>query len=191
MLKATFNLRDGTLVTLEGTEEAVKNLLDYYSNSSFVISPPLTKSKTKVHIKPSEKNTENSDSSRVSSDTLTRIVHMIKTCPEADAIEKNILGKEKPAEADRVLLPLYIVHEYFENGFALSTNEISTITADLGPKIKVSRQNANRQFVRKKSTSRYVLGNKTRKTGAKMRYTLNDRGVEYMKSILEEVQVEK
>lgn len=100
------------------------------------------------------------------------------------------MGKGRPPEADRVLLPLYIVHEYFEDAFGLTNNEIETITKDLGRKIKASRQNANRQFVRKEA-SKYVLGDKTRKTGLKIRYTLNDRGVQYMKSVLEKPPPEK
>jgi hypothetical protein len=195
MLKAAFSLPNGTSVTIEGTDmegtrEAIKNILDYYSNSSPVVSPDSTKPNSKVRFKASEKKSESSDTSKVSPDTLTQIIHTIKTCPEAEAIERNILGKAKPAEADRVLLPLYIIHEHFENAFGLTTVEIETVTRDLGRKIKVSRQNANRQFVRT-GTTKYVLGDKRRQIGAKIRYTLNTRGVQYIKSVLEKAQVEE
>lgn len=190
MLKATFSLPNGTSVTIEGLKEDVQDLLNYYSNLHPNDSSYSTKPHPKVNIKTPQKQAESSDSAKVSSDILTQIVNKIKTCPDAEAIERNILGKEKPAEADRVLLSLYVIHKYFDNAFGLTTVEIETITTDLGPKIKVNRQNANRQFVRT-ATSRLVLADKRRKVGSKVRYTLNERGVQYMKSVLDKPMPDK
>jgi hypothetical protein len=183
VVKASFTLHNGTKVILEGEKTDIQDLLDYYSNhsQSRVSEPAKTQTKTKPK---SSKQEDSSGVRKASPDLLAQIVNMIKTCPEADAIERNILGRDKPSEADRVLLPLYIVHEYFENSFGLTTFDIETITTNLGPGLKVKRQNANRQFVRT-STSRLVLSDKTRKTGAKMKYTLNDRGVQSMKAVIE------
>lgn len=192
MLKASFNLPNGTLVTIEGDKEDVRDLLDHYSNASpvAVIDSHLPKAKSNIHEKSTEKKADSHEISVVSSETLTQIVNKIKSCPEAEAIERNILGKAKPTEADRVLLPLYIVHKYFENSFGLTTVEIEAITTELGPKIKVNRQNANRQFVRK-STSRLVLSDTRRKVGAKVKYTLNDRGIQYIESVLAKLPPDK
>ncbi len=178
MVKASFTLPNGTLVTIEGEPEDVRNLLDYYNNSQ----PAEEKvAKRKPFIKPLQQNTMPTVSKGVTPDTLAHVVNLIKSCPEAEAIEKYILGKSN--EANRVLLPLYIIHEYFENEFDLTTVEISKITTDLGPKVKVRRQNALRALARF-SASKYVLGDKTRRVGTATRYKLNDRGVQYIKTIL-------
>jgi hypothetical protein len=181
MLKASFNLPNGTLVTIEGIPEDVRNLLDYYSNSHLLpeSKPPKDKPSTKH---PQQDATPNI-SKGVTPDTLAQVVNLIKSCPEAEAIEEFILDKEKSSEANRVLLPLYIIHEYLDNAFDLTTVEISKITTDLGPNVKVRRQNVLRALARS-SASKYVLGDKTREIGTATRYKLNDRGVQYIKSIL-------
>lgn len=179
MLKATFSLPNGTLVTVEGLQEDVQNLLDYYNDAhpSQSVTP---KRESKIVAKPAHK-TAKAESSDISAETHIKIVNLIRSCPEAEAIEKNIL-EAKSSEGLRVLLPLYIVHEYFENSFGLTTVEIESITAELGKKIKVRRQNALRAV--KSSVSKYVLGDRARKIGTGTRYTLNERGVQYIKSIL-------
>jgi len=181
MIKAAFNLPNGTLVTIEGTQEEVKDLLDHYSGSSLVEQSILDKQK--ITAKTPKKEAKSNISSEVTTDTLNQIVNCVKSCPEADAIEKYVLNKEISSEANRALLPLYIIHEYLNNAFGITTVEISKITTDLGPKIKISRQNVLRALARS-SASKYVLGDKTRKVGTATRYTLNARGVKYIKSIL-------
>jgi hypothetical protein len=168
------------LVTVEGLRKDVQNLLDYYSNThpSNPISP---KDQRKIVTKPAHKAAEFESSADISPDTLIKIVNLIRSCPEADVIEKNIL-EAKSSEAVRVLLPLYIVHEYLENSFGLTTVEIGAITAELGNKVKVRRQNVLRAV--KYSASKYVLGDRARKVGTGTRYTLSERGVQHIKSIL-------
>jgi len=180
MIKATFSLPNGTVVTIEGLRDDVQNLLDYYSNAHPRHSiPPKRESKTVT--KPPHKAAKPESSADVSPDTLIEIVNLIRSCPEAEAIEKNIL-EAKSSEGIRVLLPLYIVHEYLDNSFGLTTVEIGAITTELGDKMKVRRQNVLRAV--KGSASKYVLGDRARKTGTGTRYTLSDRGVQHIKSIL-------
>jgi hypothetical protein len=188
MLKTSFNLPNGTLVTIEGEPEDIKDLLDHYSG--FASSESFSSTKQKAAVKSPKKETKPSTSSDITAETLTQIINLIKSCPEAEEIEKYILDKEKSSEANRALLPLYIIHEYLDNKFGITTVEIGKITADLGPKIKISRQNVLRALVRS-SASKYVLGDKTRKAGTGTRYTLNDRGVKYIKSILANEKPEK
>lgn len=69
------------------------------------------------------------------------------------------------------------------NAFGLTTTEISKVTTELGGRARVTRQNANRGLVRSPA-SRYVLADKARQKGTAPRYTLNARGVQYMKSII-------
>lgn len=181
MLKATFSLPNGTLVTVEGQQEDVQNLLDYYSNTH-PSHPAPPKHESKTVIKPAPHKAPKPESTDISTETHIKIVNLIRSCPEAEAIEKNIL-EAKSSEGLRVLLPLYIVHEHFENSFGLTTVEIESITAELGKKVKVRRQNALRAV--KSSVSKYVLGDRARKVGTGTRYTLSDRGVQYIKSVLE------
>lgn len=195
MLKASFNLLNGTSVTIEGTDtegtrEAIKNILDYYSQFSPAVSSHAIKPKPKVNgnIKSSKTQVESSDSSKISPDTLNQIVNLTKSCPEAEAVEKNILNKQ-PSEAHRVMLPLYIVHEYLKNAFGLTTVEISIVSTELGQRAKITRQNALRALTG--SASKYFSANKMRKKGIATRYTLNDRGVQYMKSVLEKESTKK
>ena len=180
MIKATFSLSNGTLVTVEGLRADVQDLLDYYSNAHPSHSIP-PKQESKMVTKSVHKATKSESSADISPDTQTKIVNLIRSCPEAEIIEKNIL-EAKSSEAVRVLLPLYIIHEYLENSFGLTTVEIGAITAELGSKVKVQRQNVLRAV--KYSASKYVLGDRARKVGTGTRYTLSERGVQYIRAIL-------
>lgn len=180
MLKATFNLPNGTLVTVEGLQGDVQNLLDYYSNAHQGGSTP-SKHEGKTIAKSVHKAEKLKSSNDISPDTQIQIVNLIRSCPEAEVIEKYIL-EAKSSEALRVLLPLYIVHEYLDNSFGLTTVQIGAITAELGSKVKVSRQNVLRAV--KSSASKYVLGDRARKVGTGTHYTLNERGVQHIKSVL-------
>ncbi len=179
--KVSLGLPSGTLVTVEGIPEDVQKILDNFNGSDGAAPSPPQKPKTKGNGKSSRKQDESSD---IPPDVLTKIVNLVKSCPEAEAIEKNVLEK-RPSETDRVLLPLYIVHEYLENAYGLTTVEIETITIELGPNAKISRQNALRALT-KRLAAKYISADKIRKHGVATRYTLNDRGVEYIKSILKE-----
>ena len=101
-----------------------------------------------------------------------------KECQEAEHIEENIL--DRTSQVDRTLLPLYIVHEYFDNAFELQSGEIATITAQLG--IPVAQPNASRTL--SGPASRYVMGNKPRKARQAVKYKLNRRGVKYLKAVI-------
>ncbi len=180
MIKTTFSLPNGTLVTIEGSREDVQNLLDYYNNTSPRLST-LPKHENKIDNKPARKVAKSESFTDISPDTQIKIINLIRSCQEAEAIEKNIL-EAKSSEAVRVLLPLYIVHEYLENSFGLTTVEIGAITAELGSKVNVRRQNVLRAL--KSSASKYVLGDRARKAGIGTRYTISERGVQYIKSIL-------
>jgi len=175
MAKAKITLSSGAIAEIEGTAEEVHDLLSFYEGKKITYK--------KLKVVPHKTKQKVPDDKRPSSDEIVRIVNLIKTCKEADGIEKNILSKSK--EANRVLLPLYIIHEYMDSAFGLATVEISKITNEIGKSFGVTRQNANRALVRSPE-SKYVLGDRTRKQGSGARYTLNDRGVAYLKSIIAE-----
>lgn len=177
MLKASFTLPNGTIVAVEGSPDEVKGLLDYYSSGATIHPRKAPLPKTPK----SENRKAPPPAAEATPDKLAQIVNLIKTCPEADSIEQNILSKSN--EANRAILPLYIIHQHLDNAFGLTTIEISKVTAELGPKVRIKRQNVLRALARS-SASKYVLSDTTSKVGTASRYTLNDRGVKHIKLVL-------
>lgn len=172
MAKATLKLANGTLVTIEGTVQEVEKLLQTYSGNT-------EPEKSEKPETPKKTTKEKSDTTPSKSTVdMMEIINLIKTCDEAEAIEKQIL--DRTSEVNRVLLPLYIIHEHLRNAYGLSPTEIANITTELG--IRVSRQNALRAV--KFSGARYVISDKPRKKGTPSFYKLNRRGVQYMKSVI-------
>ena len=181
MPKASFTLPNGTVVTIEGTPVEVRNLLEFYGGKPEKGERASQKPDAKAGRKKSAAE------KKISPARIAHIVNQIKSCPEAEDIEKNILAKTH--EANRVLLPLYVIHEYMGNAFGITTIEISKVTAELGARVRVSRQAALRALVRSPA-SRYVLTDKARRRGIATRYTLDERGVQYMKTVIAGTQEE-
>lgn len=181
MPKASFELPDGTLVTIEGTSTEIQELLDYYGGRSESKHKPAKQLRSK---KPVSKGTEK-DGTKSSEVDLALVVNTTKICSEAESIENQILSKN--TEVDRVLIPLYIVHEYLDNAFPLTTTQIAKITTELGN--GVTRQNSLRAL--KGAGSGYVISDTVRKHGAGTPYRLNKRGVKYIKSVLSREAEEK
>jgi hypothetical protein len=166
MARASFTLQNGTTVAVEGTVEEIHKLMEFYGGS-------VSKTPKKLDIKrPSQPDTTTKKDGPKEFD-LMEIVNTIKSCEQAEDIESYILDKTN--EANRVLLPLFIVYEYFDNSFGLTTSEISKVTVELG--VKVSRQNSLRAL--KFSGKAYII-----KSGNPPRYTLNRRGIAFMRSLL-------
>jgi hypothetical protein len=170
MAKATLDLPSGAKVTIEGTPEEVQELLEYYSSIESKVKPP--PKATKITSKKKDKQPDLEPD-------LAKIINLIKSCDEAESIEERIL--DRTSEVNRVLLPLYIVHEYLDNTFGLTATEISSITSDLG--VRVFRQNANRSLTG--SGKGYVVSDSLRKRGVATHYKLNRRGAKYMKSVIQ------
>lgn len=175
MPKAQLTLPNGTIVEIEGSTEEVKDLLAYYGGASGRSSPPPRKkvAKTSTREKAAEKEVGESETL-----DLTDIVNQVKSCDEAEEIEERIL--DKSSQVDRTLLPLYIVHEYFDNKHALSSGDVSKVTTQLS--VPVAQANASRTL--SGTASKYVIGDSPRKKGSTVRYKLNRRGVKYLKSVI-------
>jgi hypothetical protein len=169
MAKATFKLPTGTLVTIEGTAKEIQNLLEFYGGS---VNRPGKNEDTVEETKITTQSLLGKKEKPEETD-FVETINLAKTCDEAEVIEKNVLLQTN--EANRALLPLFIIHEHLNNAFGLTTTEISRITIELGA--KVSRQNALRAL--KFSASGFVI-----KQGNPPRYTLNKRGVIHMKTVL-------
>ena len=144
MPKASINLPDGTVVVIEGSPEEVAKLLQMYggsvgtsgaSRSNNKKSKPKT-AKKKAGKTPSNKSTEDE------SVDIMQIIEVIRNCDEAEIIETQVL--DKTGQVNRILLPLFIVHEHFDNAFSLSSGDISRITTDLGVPVQTRKCIAHR-----------------------------------------------
>ena len=178
MAKASLELPDGTVVTLEGTPEEVKHLLELYGGEGQPAAKPASARRVAQRPKTRGRSAKSSESKQDGKPDLNEIVTLAKDCDEAEAIETQIL--DRTAQVDRTLLALYIVHEHLDNAFGLTSGEVRKITTDLG--IPISQPNASRTL--SGTASKYVIGDKVKVKGQPVRYKLSRRGVKYMKEVL-------
>lgn len=178
MAKASLKLPNGTLVTLEGPPEEIKQLLEAYSGASTSNNSGQSARrprKSTPRARPKMGAAEKDDEGKPD---LNAIVTLVKDCDEAEAIETQIL--DRTAQVDRALLALYIVHEYLDNAYGLTSGDVKKVTTDLG--IPISQPNASRTL--SGTASKYVIGDKVKVKGQAVRYKLSRRGVQYMKGVL-------
>jgi hypothetical protein len=178
MAKAAVTLTNGTEVTIEGTPEEVRQLLEFYGTGSRLGAPAKQRkaarsSRTKSQLKPAKSSEEAESAVDVS-----EIVNIVKDCDEADAIERHIL--DRTSQVDRTLLPLYVVHEHLDNAHPLSSGTIAKVLADLG--VPLAGPNVSRTL--SGIASRYVMGDTVRKKGKVTKYKLSRRGVQYMQRVV-------
>jgi hypothetical protein len=178
MAKAQVTLPNGTTVEIEGTADEVRQLLEFYGGTA-PAKPESVGTPTKKKRKKKKAPTATSSKAATANIDLTEIVNQIKNCDEAEAIETQIL--DRTSLVNRTLLPLYIVHEYFDNHEGLTSGDISRATSDLG--IPIGTPNVSRTL--SNTASKYVMGDKVRKKGRAVRYKLSRRGVQYMKKVLD------
>lgn len=178
MAKASLKLPNGPTITLEGTPEEVKHLLELYGGEEQRASKAATQSRGIQRSRTNGSSTQTTKDKQDGNPDINLIVTLAKDCDEAEAIEKQIL--DRTAQVDRTLLPLYIVHEYLHNAFGLTSGEVKKITTELG--IPISQPNASRTL--SGTASKYVIGDKIKVKGQPVRYKLSRRGVTYMKEIL-------
>ncbi len=180
MAKASLKLPNGTSVEIEGTTEEVRDLLQFYGGVSAHGTAPARPASAPVGRKrakpPSPKPV--GQQAPLSGPNLSEIVNLAKTCDEAEDIERQIL--DRTSQIDRILLPLYLVHEHLANAFELTSGDISKITKDLG--VPVSQANASTTL--SGSAAKYVIGDKVRKKGQAVGYKISRRGVQYLASVI-------
>lgn len=178
MAKASLRLSNGTVVTLEGTPEEVKELLGLYGGERqrapklALQGPPSRKPQRRA---PAVNPNQTASADKID---LNAIVTLIKDCDEAEMIEAQILNR--PAQVNRTLLPLYIVHEHLDNAVGLTSGEVTKITTDLG--IPISQPNASRTL--SGTAAKYVIGDKVKTKGQAVRYKLSRRGRQYIKQVI-------
>jgi hypothetical protein len=172
MAKATLTLGPGKVVTIEGTAKEVHELLLLH-----VGTPNAPTSPRKTKKAGTAKNSVLGDHGL--DDRVPDIVNLIKSCDEAEQIERQIL--DRSSAINRCLLPLYVAHEYMKNAFGLTTGQISTVTKELG--VFISSQHVSRAFT--DSASKYVMAETTRQQGKPTEYRINRRGIQFLKDLLQ------
>jgi len=174
MAKANLTLPNGTVVNIEGAPEEIQRLLALYSGPEAPVairssSPVPQHQPTPGHMTPSDGD------GRID---LIEIVNLVRTCDASDRIETFILDQINVLH--RVLLPLFVVHEYKANAFGLTSGEINKITTELG----VSITQPNVSTCLSGQAKIYVIGDKMRVKGHPVRYKLNRRGVQHIQQVL-------
>ena len=177
MAKASLILPNGTEVAIEGTAEEVAKLLAIY-NAQPAAVPPASSKKTRKKSRARHGTGSTPSASAGEAIDHAAIVNALKNSDEYEAIEEQIL--DRTSQVDRVLLPLYVAHEYVDTAIGLTSGDVAKITAELG--IPVAGPNASRTL--SKTAARYVTGDKTRQKGRAVRYRLQRRGIQYMKSVI-------
>jgi len=172
MAKANLTLPNGTVVNIEGTPEEVHRLIELNSAGASPRKPESAAS----HIAGAAPEMRGSD--RQGKIDLVEIVNLVRTCDLSTQIEKIILDKTNVL--NRVLLPLFVVHEYKANAFGLTSGDLNKITVELG--VPVAQPDASRCL--SGPAKGYVVGDKMRVKGQPVRYRLTRRGVQYLRELL-------
>jgi len=141
MPKATLTLKSGATVTIEGSTSEVHKLLELHDGQ--------VSTKPSRPEGPRRKEAEETAQPR---DPIPDIVNLIRSCDDAERIEKQIL--DKPNVVNRCLLPLYIIHQQLHNSFGLTTGQIGTITKELG--VPIAQSNVAHAIAA--SAGRFVMG---------------------------------
>lgn len=172
MPKATVRLASGAVVHIEGTAAEIKELLSLYGEAT-PEGEDISKKKRIQKERP--KSPSHPPDQEVS---INEIVRHIKDCDQAADIESRIL--DTTSQVNRILLPLFVMQKLIGRKLGLTTGEISAVTKDLGIPIHI----ANVSNSLKGSAARYVIGDKVRKKGQPVRYTLSRRGIKYLENVI-------
>ena len=178
MAKAVIELPNGTSVVIEGTPEEVRKLLEFYGGSAPTDKRGRKEKAKKTGQQGSERQQSRETEVNKNQPDLAEIINLIRNSNDAEIIEATIL--DRTSQVNRVLLPLYIVHEHMNNSFGLTSGDISKITVNLGIPI----QSPNVSNTLSGTASRYVMPDKVRKQGQPVRYKLSRRGVKYLTSVI-------
>lgn len=178
MPKATIRLPNGTVIIVDGAKSDVKDILGFAAGGRRETSERHLGERTERKPSPTPATAQTPENADGDTDHLAQIINQIKNCSEAEKIEAQIL--DQTSQVNRALLPLYIAHEYMKGHRGLTTGEISKVTKDLGTPI--SGANVSHTFAG--SAMRYVMTRGIRKRGQPTLYSLNRRGVQYIKSVL-------
>jgi hypothetical protein len=173
MAQSLIKLPNGTEISVKGTPEEVAKILSLYSGKPSDVT-------RQQGIPPTQKQRADKTASATSVDEnpILSLVNMIKECDDSEAIEKNIL--DRSSQIDRILLPLYISSQHFDNKIALTTGEMSKVLFELG--VPVSQPNVAHAIAG--SAKAYVAGDRIRKKGQSTKYRITRKGVTYLSGVI-------
>lgn len=178
MAKATYTLPNGTVVHIDGTIEEIQALSTFYGATSAASATGTTGAQVKAKAVPPKTKTKADLGQDGNALDIMAIVNEIKSCEEADLIDANILdGKDLVA---KVLIPMFIVHKYFDNAYGLTSGHILKIGVQLG--IKLDQGNTSRCL--SGAAKAFVMADKVRKKGQATGYKLSRRGIAHIESLL-------
>ncbi len=171
MAKASLTLPDGTRVIVEGSPEEIQKIISLHRPASSEVEQ--TKPRIKGRIR--KKKEKVSEKGEVD---LQSLVNTTKSSKEFDQIETNIL--DRSSVVDRLLLPLYIAHEYVSEQLALTSGEIAKFLSQFG--VHIAQPNIAKNL--SSTASRYVIGDTIREKGKPVRYRISRKGLAYMKTVI-------
>lgn len=172
MARAELKLENGTVVTVEGPPEEIHALLQFYGRAS-----PSTAEPRSAKYRP-RRASEKVESEDHEADRVHQVSTQVKSSGQFDAIESKILDQR--SQLNRILLPLFIIHEEMDSAFGLTSGDIAKITRELG--VPIGRPDVSKLLA--KEASKYVMGDRTRVHGKPVRYKISRRGVQYIESLL-------
>lgn len=171
MARAEFRLPNGTIVNIEGSPEEIEGLLQYYGSTE----PPKSRGKPAA---PRAAPTKSEPADNGDVDVVHEVCSQIKSSDRFDAVESTILDQR--SQLNRVLLPLFVIHEEMNNRYGLTSGDISKITRELS--VPIGRPDVSNLLA--KEASKYVIGDRKRVHGKPVHYKLSRRGVQYMEAVL-------
>lgn len=172
MAKSIIKLPDGTLITIDGSPEEIKNIVSIYSlDGKKEVSPKMEKKKEVIP--------ETLELEGINEDVVLQITNYIKQCEDGDAIESKILNRT--SQVDRVLLPLHIASK-LKNKPLLTSGDIHGVLKELGIKIAVP----NIANTLKGTARKYVIGDKRTKRGQAVGYQISRPGDQYILKVIKD-----
>lgn len=170
MVKTELKLKNGTIVTVEGTPEEVQRVLA--SMGAGESGESRHDSGEKHALRRRQRTGHKLDSPAIDH---AAIANTTRSCEEAELIEERVL--DKPTLENKVLLPLFVVHKYAGEHLLLTSGDVNKITKQLG--IPVDQGAASRCL----GKSGLVMGDSVRKKGRAVGYKLNRRGVKHFEAL--------
>jgi hypothetical protein len=174
--KTTVTLPSGTVITVDGTVEDIERIISAATASTVMGSgrEQVSRMQTSSSVAPDKQTDEPVESEL----NLVELVHLAKTCNEAESIAKHVLDKR--SVVNKILLPLYLVHEHKSNSHGLTSGQISRVLKELGTPIDVRNVSTSLSG----QARGFVTGDKVRVRGQAVSYKMIRRGVQYFKETL-------
>jgi hypothetical protein len=171
MAKASLTLPDGTTVQIDGSPDEIQKIISLHR-------PPQKEAKELVSTFKKEQATKKETPVEKHELNLSSLVNTTKSCEEFDQIETNIL--DRSSVVDRLLLPLYVAHEYISEHLSLTSGDITKYLSQFS--VNIAQPNIAKNL--SSTASRYVIGDSIREKGRATRYRISRKGLAYLKSVI-------